>query len=290
MNSNVITKISELSDCSDCKGCALRTLKERYIANSHDIDSPLIQGLINPVDATYSTVSMMSDSEFDAMIESAKEQKAKKLAQKNRKPRKKTWNSKKHGKTVVYHDNQPLPLPDICHVLGIAYPHNSAELYLVSYQDGPDMFNKRMEKLAMIAETFGIYLSIHNSKVARGSVALGYISPVAFGKSNHLTCQYASVECWESCYQNPLSAMYKASRNAHLTNALIFNNLNPSQWESAFEVSYRWVKPDVIRMLDNGDWQYWYEFKFWVDMAKKHPETMFYGYTKAGQAIAEFNQ
>jgi len=179
-----------------------------------------------------------------------------------------------------YYPQKINPIPNMQDIFKKKFsikPTDFSELILTDSND--------IKKLKNLALEYGIYLSNCNSKVAKGAYKTGYKSPVSFGKTNIASCMYASTECKESCYQIIIQKMYANSRNAHLYNALIMANLTYNEIYNAINLTLNFVKPDLIRLLDDGDFSVAGEFKVWNQIAIENPQIRIYGYTKAGELI-----
>jgi hypothetical protein len=166
-------------------------------------------------------------------------------------------------------------LPNMMDLLGIDKPENYQDLILDE---------DKTNTLRLLAEKHGLYLSLDNSKVTRGALAQGYSKPVSFGKIMLVTCFNAG-RCMDECYQISVESMYAKSYNAHLYNSLVVANFPLTDLVRYLEMSIQSTGCDIVRLYDDGDISSPKELKMWDIVSARHPEILFYGYTKASPQI-----
>lgn len=99
------------------------------------------------------------------------------------------------------------------------------------------------------------------------------------------TCGECAKHCSKSCYVN-VSYRYGSVIQRHAVNAVYIKE----DLKKTFEIlddqlSRKKEKFQIIRINQSGELTGYKELKAWVDLAIKHPETVFYVYTKNYKAV-----
>lgn len=115
---------------------------------------------------------------------------------------------------------------------------------------------------------------------------------VSYGKPAIMSCPFAG-SCMEYCYAETSEKTYKGSLAVHVHNYAMV-------WSQSTDVIVDRIERGldnrtvVVRLSDSGDITSYNEIKAWREVAINHPNTLFYGYSKATPYIyklrSEFGQ
>ena len=99
------------------------------------------------------------------------------------------------------------------------------------------------------------------------------------------TCGDCAIACTNSCYVNT-SYRYGSVIQRHAINATyIKENLSLTFKILDEQLTHKKDKFEIIRINQSGELTGYKDLKLWVDLASKHPETLFYVYTKNYKAV-----